>query len=839
MKPQKLFFIVLPLTLITAGFKSHPPLHGAADKVVAELLLAEGANKDQPNKAERKSEQNNQARKPAGQDRRSEDKVELAVTQVFAGGRPTTCVRENPNITKEEFEQELAKLYKTAPLVKELIDNLDNVPEYIQSKSDYEKVAPFLSYRQIPFSIEDQEYSLILSPRDALSLLRGFVSGDCTHLFSRFERYAPAHLLAPGFLNFRVIRNSDNYWIGNVYTVVANTKNGEVLIIDALQLPWQGGTRHHIKTFPIESLQDSKRISQAAIIALAGDYAAQVNLQEVWLAFTSNFDQLVDYYQDVIYADCPSKSLDQAKEHFRLIGIEDSTSIESFTKMMPTRADKLPRRFIRIWPLEETRSNRLHVAARMADIAKLNGLIEEGAKVDGIDASGNTALHYAARSGLKNVVKFLISTNANVNASGEEGKSPLHHAVEHTHQRAAQLLISEGADVNAKDAAGDTPLHYAAGSESVNKDIIKLLIGAGADVNAKDTAGNTPMHFIAKSRSPGTGIIELLVAKGVNIDAKNKDAHTPLDFAVTRKQRDIAELLVSRGAEISTIHSAAYLGNLDEVEKFVDTGTNIDAEDQEGQTVVDMAVSGGNADVVRFLVDKGVDVNQAGESGWTPLHRAASEGRKNVTKVLIAAGANVNAKDKWGYTALHRAILSYHKDTIKLLVNKGADVNLIPEKDYPPLYYAIWFEDMDMVKLLVNKGADVNLKPEKDYPPLHYAVWSKDMDMVKLLVANGARFDAKDQDGWTAFRYAVTQGSRDLVELFIAKGADVNAKDEDGNTLLHSAASGGNWAVVELLVAKGAAVNVKGKNDRTPLDEATRHGHQDIVELLRKHGAKE
>ncbi|MGB2864075.1 MAG: hypothetical protein WBC05_12165 [Sedimentisphaerales bacterium] len=78
MKPLKLFCIVLPLTLITAGFKSHPPLHGAADKLVAELLLAEGANKDQPNKAKRKSEQNNQARKPAGQYQQSEDKVKVS-----------------------------------------------------------------------------------------------------------------------------------------------------------------------------------------------------------------------------------------------------------------------------------------------------------------------------------------------------------------------------------------------------------------------------------------------------------------------------------------------------------------------------------------------------------------------------------------------------------------------------------------------------------------------------------------------------------------------------------------------------------------------------------------
>ena len=829
------------------------------------------AHAQRPNKTKRKSEQKNQARKPAGQSHRSEDKVKLVVGQIFAGGRLPACVRETVNITKDEFEQKLTELYQSAPSVKELIDNLDNLAVYIQSKSGYEEVAPFLSYRQIPFSVNDQEYSLILSPRDALSLLRGFVSGDCTNLVNEFERYAPDHLLAPGFLNFRVIRNSDNYWIGNVYTVVANTKKGAVLIIDALQLPWQGGIRWlYIKTLPVESLQDSKRISQAAIIALVGDYAAKVNLQEVWLAFTSNFYQLVDYYQNVIYADCPSKSLEQAKEYFSLIGIEDSTSVASFTWSMQTKrgvdgplrqADKSHRRFIRIWPLEETEANRLHIAARMGDIAKLNGLIEEGAKVDRKDTSGNTALHYAARSGFENVVKFLIARDANVNARGEEGKTPLHHAAEHAHQRTAQLLTSEGADINAKDAAGDTPLNYAAGSESATKDIVKLLISEGAGVNAKNAAGDTPVHFAAGSRSAGKDIIELLISEGADINAKNKDGLTPLHYAAEHGRKDIGELLIARGADINAknasgetpLHYAAENGHKDVAELLIAKGADINAKNNEGQAPVDVALSRNRNEVaklliakgadvslhvvarigalakVKSLIEKGADINAKDTSDRTPLHYAIEYGHKDFVELLIVNGADVNAKDKDGNAPGHVALRKNNSAILDLLIAKGANLASI--------HLSAYQGDLDKVRSFIEKGTDVDAKDDGNATPLHKAAIGGHKDVVELLIGNAANIHARDQWNYTPVHYAVWSWNTEVAELLIEKGADVQAKDRWGWTPLHYAVDGDNRDMAELLIAKGAEVNTKGMYGETPLQIAKEKGHTEIVELLRKHGS--
>lgn len=697
------------------------------------------------------------------------DMVKLAVGKIFVDGQLPACVKETVNITKDEFEQKLAQLYEDHASIRELINNLDNLADYIKTKSGYKEVAPLLSYSEIPFSISDEEYVLVLSPRDALSLLRGFVSGDCTCLVHSFKRYAPAHLLSPGFLNFRVMRKQDNYWIGNIYTSAADTEKGTALIIRTLQLPWRGVTprngmmainpakpdKQYIKTFPIDSLQRSKQISQAAINAIIGDYAAKVNLQEVWLSFSSNYYVLVDYYQHVIYPDCPS-SLEQAKGYFSLTGVKGSTPVASFTG-------------IRIWPLEETEANRLHIAARMADIAKLNGLIEQGAKVNRNDESGNTALHYAARSGFDKVVKFLIAKYANVNAIGEQGKTPLHHATEHAHQTAAQVLISEGADVNPKDEDGDTPLHCAAGSESATEDMIELLVSEGADVNAK-----------------------------------NEQGHTPTDLAAKHTLMGIAGLLVEKGGVVSATYSAARIGSVSQLKRLLAQGADIDAKDEEDWTALNAASYEGYTNIVKILISKGAKVRLPTVMKWTPLHSAARSGYKDIAEALIRAGADVSARNKSGRTALHVGAEKGHKDIAEYLISRGADVNTEDKDGWTSLHFAAMNGHQHMTELLIEKGANVNVKMQNGWTPLHAAAnWGR-RDVAELLIAKGASVNVKDNGGETPLHRAARGGHKGAAELLIANGADVNAKNKWSRTPLDIAVDRGHTETVELLRKHGA-----------------------------------
>ena len=58
----------------------------------------------------------------------------------------------------------------------------------------------------------------------------------------------------------------------------------------------------------------------------------------------------------------------------------------------------------------------------------------------------------------------------------------------------------------------------------------------------------------------------------------------------------------------------------------------------------------GNIEAVKQHIAAGTDVNAKGERDRTPLHEAAWNGHKEVAELLIAEGADVNAKDVDGET---------------------------------------------------------------------------------------------------------------------------------------------------------------------------------------------
>ena len=69
-------------------------------------------------------------------------------------------------------------------------------------------------------------------------------------------------------------------------------------------------------------------------------------------------------------------------------------------------------------------------------------------------------------------------------------------------------------------------------------------------------------------------------------------------------------------------------------------------------TPLHIAASRGHKEVAELLIAKGADVNAKDYRGNTPLHATASVGRREVAELLIANSANVNAKNKEGITPL-------------------------------------------------------------------------------------------------------------------------------------------------------------------------------------------
>jgi ankyrin repeat protein len=99
-------------------------------------------------------------------------------------------------------------------------------------------------------------------------------------------------------------------------------------------------------------------------------------------------------------------------------------------------------------------------------------------------------------------------------------------------------------------------------------------------------------------------------------------------------------------------------------------GTDIEAENKEGQTALMVASFLGRLDLVNVLLSRGAEVSH---SGWTALHYAASSGQLDVTKVLIEHSAYIDALSPNGTTALMMAARHKDQPVCDYLLQQGAD----------------------------------------------------------------------------------------------------------------------------------------------------------------------
>ena len=121
-----------------------------------------------------------------------------------------------------------------------------------------------------------------------------------------------------------------------------------------------------------------------------------------------------------------------------------------------------------------------------------------------------------------------------------------------------------------------------------------------------------------------------------------------------------------------SIHDAARIGRIDAVKQHLAAGTDVNAKDVVGMTPLHRATYQGYKEIAELLIAKGADVNaKGGVNGGTPLHWAAEEGHKETAELLIAKGADVNAKEEDGYTPLDAAIINDETETADLLRKHG------------------------------------------------------------------------------------------------------------------------------------------------------------------------
>lgn len=413
----------------------------------------------------------------------------------------------------------------------------------------------------------------------------------------------------------------------------------------------------------------------------------------------------------------------------------------------------------------------IHEATKEGDLQKVEALLKDDSHlVFSKRDDGWTPLHSAAHWGFIDIAQLFLVHGADVNARDKDGRTPLHFAALHGHKDVVELLLANGTDVNAEDKHGKTPLHVA--SEKGHKDVVELLLANKALVDAKDEDGKTPLHMPAKDYKDVAELL-LANGADVNVKDNNEKTPLSLALQNgSRELAELLRQHGGRDfrGEVLEIYYAAKNGALNQVQRLLKSHPELVSSKNgasDGGTPLEAAAQSGHKDVAELLLTSGADVNAKDNRGYTPLHEAAKWGHKDVAELLLANRAAVNAKDKFGDTPLHVAAVRGHKGVAELLLANSAELNAEHEEGPTPLHSAAHQGQRDMVELLLANGADVNAKGPGGWTPLHSAAARGYKDVAELLLANKAVVDARSNDGETPLQCAA---NRDVAELLRQHG---------------------------------------------------------------------
>ncbi|MFN0100965.1 MAG: ankyrin repeat domain-containing protein [Bryobacteraceae bacterium] len=183
--------------------------------------------------------------------------------------------------------------------------------------------------------------------------------------------------------------------------------------------------------------------------------------------------------------------------------------------------------------------------------------------------------------------------------------------------------------------------------------VAKCLLTGGAEVDAlADMYGGrcTTMSLLVSSSHPAaagvqSALVETLLDFGASIEPHGSGQwQSPLMTALAFGFGGVAELLASRGAQVSELAAAAGLGRLDLATQLLAT-----ADPESRHRALVLAAQQGHSEIVALLLDSGEDPNRYNPKGnhghSTPLHQAALAGHDAVVRLLVERGARLDIED--------------------------------------------------------------------------------------------------------------------------------------------------------------------------------------------------
>ena len=254
-------------------------------------------------------------------------------------------------------------------------------------------------------------------------------------------------------------------------------------------------------------------------------------------------------------------------------------------------------------------------------------------------------------------------------------------------------------------------------------------------------------------------IATFLLAQGADINAQADNGLSVLHLALGAQQNELARWLVAQGAEVD-VWAAALLGDLPLVQAFVEADpTLVHARWVVGATLLHMAAT---VPLAQYLLGQGADPQvRTGQMALTPLGWHASMNHRELVQFYITQGCK--AENIFVACAIG--------DLVQVQALLAADPALLHtrdlERNHSQLHYAALGGHCAVAQFLLDQGMDVNDGvAEGVLTPLHVAIQCNQAAMVQFLIQAGADLMCKDSyDQLTVRQWAERYGNETIIHL--------------------------------------------------------------------------
>jgi ankyrin repeat protein len=489
----------------------------------------------------------------------------------------------------------------------------------------------------------------------------------------------------------------------------------------------------------------------------------------------------------------------------------------------------------------------IHFAVRSGHVEAVHLLLDAGVDPEWNSFHNGSLIEMARDRGYETIARILEQARDRRGRIAPGPDHPIHQAAKLDDvQRIRELLYVDASLVDRGDKLGGTPLHRAVMCSA--RRAAALLLDRGANIHA--------IHSTSRGSGGGWGPYDVQ-AIDLAIFGNNPTAPAKADFQTAR-------LLVEHGATFDLTVASA-LGDLDRVRTLLDQNPERISEIRpNGRRPLTAALTFRHRDVARLLLERGANPGwpEVGSPHGASLRIAAGDGDQELVELLLAHGADPHSDIDSGGSALFaaktpeiRALLAARAGERELdpydLVWQNADDEVMRRVQADPksadlgcggVFTAVCtLHKRDLMMRLLEAGIRV--------PPVLTACRTyvmEDLEMFKILLNHGVSPDLPNWQGQTFLhnlcadaRRGELEGALTRAAILLDAGASLSPRDDEySSTPLGWAARTNMPEMVEFLLARGAPMNLPDDPQwATPLAWADRRGHSEVAAILRKHGA--